>query len=386
MPQDQQKENKQIFLKNPKYILCVAVIIIIAVLCVIFKYKALVFIIILLSALVTIMIIRKILRKRKEKNLQEVAQYTLADNEINKLAQYFVSRDEKYISSLGNGYIMNYLANRSFSKGFSVITNKRVYFRGSCFSGRGKALIKTNEERTVDIKDVTGSGFIYNRYVGLLLGLITAFFVFVIGIVAAGMLTIAALQWAERSQQRAEEYQQTAEKSQRLAEQNQQLAGQNQQWAEEYRQAAKQYQHEAEQYQHKAEPYQHEAERAVQRAIATSSITGALLPFAISCFLVFLDYLKKRKTMFQIQYAGGCIAFNVSYYAKAEIDDFQKQLRRTKDLAEASTPKITVAESPVQPSTQNSVPDELRKYADLLKEGLISQEEYDAMKKKILNL
>lgn len=356
MPQDQQKENKQIFLKNPKYILCVAVIIIIAVLCVISKYKALVFIIILLSALVTIMIIRKILRKRKEKNLQEVAQYTLADNEINKLAQYFVSRDEKYISSLGNGYIMNYLANRSFSKGFSVITNKRVYFRGSCFSGRGKALIKTNEERTVDIKDVTGSGFIYNRYVGLLLGLITAFFVFVAGIVViAGIEMIPSLYRVESYQQVVEEYQQAAEE--------------DPQWAEYWVVSS----------QLMVEEYQ-------RRAIATSLIIGVLLSFAISCFLVFLDYLKKRKTMFQIQYAGGCIAFNVSYYAKAEIDDFQKQLRRTKDLAEESVSKITVTESPVQSSTQNSVPDELRKYADLLKEGLISQEEYDAMKKKILNL
>lgn len=341
MPQDQQKENKQIFLKNPKYILCVAVIIIIAVLCVIFKYKALVFIITLLSALVTIMINRKILRKRKEKNLQEVTQYALADNEINKLAQYFVNRDEKYISSLGNGYIMNYLARGSLSRGFAVISNKRVYFRGSCFSGQGKALIKTSEERTVDIKDVTGSGFIYKRYVGLLLGLITAFFVFVAGIVViAGIEMIPSLYFVESYQQMDK------------------MTKYDQQRVEQYQ----------------------------RMAIATSLIIGVFLSFAISCFLVFLDYLKKRKTMFQIQYAGGCIAFNVSYYAKAEIDDFQKQLRRTKDLAEESTPKITVAESPLQSSTQNSVPDELRKYADLLKEGLISQEEYDAMKKKILNL
>lgn len=90
--------------------------------------------------------------------------------------------------------------------------------------------------------------------------------------------------------------------------------------------------------------------------------------------------------MFQIQYAGGCIAFDVSYYAKTEIDDFQKQLRRTKDLAEESAAKITVAESLVQTPARNNVPDDLRKYANLLKEGLISQEEYDAMKKKILDL
>ena len=90
--------------------------------------------------------------------------------------------------------------------------------------------------------------------------------------------------------------------------------------------------------------------------------------------------------MFQIQYAGGCIAFNVSYYAKAEIDDFQKQLRRAKDLADESSAKATITEAPIQAPTQTNVPDDLRKYADLLKEGLISQEEYDAMKRRLLNL
>ena len=96
--------------------------------------------------------------------------------------------------------------------------------------------------------------------------------------------------------------------------------------------------------------------------------------------------------MFQIQYAGGFIAFDVSYYAKAEIGDFQKQLRRTKDYVEEvkTTVNVAPAPAPVQTetpqTTQSSTPDELRKYADLLKEGLISQEDYDAMKKKLLGL
>lgn len=100
----------------------------------------------------------------------------------------------------------------------------------------------------------------------------------------------------------------------------------------------------------------------------------------------FINYLLKRKTLFRIEYAGGCIAFDVSFYAKAEIDDFQKQLRRVKDLAEETAVRTVSVDAPVQAPTQNSVPDDLRKYADLLKEGLISQEEYDAMKKKILGL
>ncbi|MBD5480120.1 MAG: SHOCT domain-containing protein [Lachnospiraceae bacterium] len=106
--------------------------------------------------------------------------------------------------------------------------------------------------------------------------------------------------------------------------------------------------------------------------------------------LLFLAYLRMRKTFFRIEYAGGCIAFDISLYAKAEIDDFQKQMRRAKDLAEETSVKTT----PAEPLTQTavpapasaSVPDDLRKYADLLKDGLISQEEYDAIKKKTLGL
>ena len=120
--------------------------------------------------------------------------------------------------------------------------------------------------------------------------------------------------------------------------------------------------------------------------VASGSV-ALLSTFLISCILTFADYLKKRKTLFEIQYAGGRIAFEVSYYAKAEIDDFQKQLRRAKDFAEeTSTIKTVTADAPMQTAAQNSVPDDLRKYADLLKDGLISQEEYDAMKKKILGL
>ena len=97
------------------------------------------------------------------------------------------------------------------------------------------------------------------------------------------------------------------------------------------------------------------------------------------------NYFFGRKTLFRIEYAGGCIAFDVSFYAKAEIDDFQKQLRRAKDLVEEESKRGTV-QILEQSSTQGNMPDDLRKYADLMKEGLISQEEYDAVKKRILGL
>ena len=238
------------------------------------------------------------------KNVSEVEEYKLKDKEIEQLSQSFVSKDEKYIASLGNGYIMNFLTNKSVQKGFAFLSNKRVYFKGSCLSGTGKNLVKTNEERTVDVKNITGSGFVYQTDWSKLLK--------IIGIVVAIVGVLVSMFFG---------------------------------------------------------------------------VLITLLSLIIAGILEVLGYLLKRKTYFRIEYAGGCIAFDVSFYAKAEIDDFQKQLRRAKDLAEeTATIKTVAVETPVQTPTQSSVSDDLRKYADLLKEGLISQEEYDAMKKKILGL
>lgn len=284
----------------------------------------------------------QIMRKKKNKkdnrkNKPEVQEYKLKDKEIEKLSQSFASRDEKYIASLGNGYIMNYLTNGSMSKGFAFITDKRVYFKGSCLSGTGKNLVKTNEERTVDVKNITGSGFIYRRYLGILIALFISLLASLAGAVWGVWISF--------------------------------LSGSMNMST--------------------PDPSGSSAGSSLNTFCVPIAILGISL--VIACCIGIKKYLLKRKTLFRIEYAGGCIAFDVSFYAKAEIDDFQKQLRRVKDFAEETSTIKTVAvetptQAPAQTATQNSVPDDLRKYADLLKEGLISQEEYDAMKKKILGL
>ena len=269
-------------------------------------------------------------KKGKQKNEPEVQEYQLKEKEIEKLSQSFASRDEKYIASLGNGYIMNYLTKGSMSKGFAFITNRRVYFKGSCLSGTGKKLVKTNEERTVDVKNITGSGFIYQQYLGMLIALFISLLASLAGAVWGVLLSFF-------------------------------LGG----------------------------SVSIGPDGPVESRGNILFVPIAILGIAlvIACCIGIKNYLLKRKTLFRIEYAGGCIAFDVSFYAKAEIDDFQKQLRRVKDFAEETATIKTVAmETPTQVPAQNGTPDDLRKYADLLKDGLISQEEYDAMKKKILGL
>lgn len=660
---EEQQTKKKIpkILQNKKRNVIVLAILIFLILCAIFKYKILLPAIFIVILGAVIMINRKILNRWRKKGTSEVKQYTLKDNEIRKFSEYFISRDEKYVSSLGNGYIMNYLANGSLSNGFAVISDKRVYFRGSCFTGQGKSLRRTDEERTVDIKDVTGSGFIYRTYVGVLVGLSTALAALIIGLIISS--GAALLNWRETTfqQNKAEDYQNkinegekripeiegliaaneenTAELQSELAKlealQAQEILEQTQlstpldeflydteinaayeayllqlqdifynsnvlnsrfEFAQEFfdengilcdeyidfdwlytyvydvygsvpseaiiqiytetnnalvpedvngnslvsdytdngtlyispteyfsrkfdksiwlfdwvndllnegysYEELDQYialgqndkeafdkrvtdsfskvenelsgsfaqaymdfistiapdyvadktpddllnnqppleslilsyitahpdasfayvtdtidtsaistEYDAEimeikeklsniedenaalereytdlnelmgekgDYKRKYEEAQHESSSAFVIAALSTAAAGLLVTFSISCLLVILDYLKKRKTMFQIQYAGGSIAFDVSFYAKAEIEDFQKQLRRTKDLTEQVSVSNTKEQSPS---------DELRKYAELLNDGLITQEEYDAMKKKVLGL
>ncbi len=261
----------------------------------------------------------------------EVQERHLEEQHIRQLSASFISQNEKFITSLGNGYIVNYLTEKSLSNGFAFITDKRVYFKGSCLSGTGKKFTKTDEERTVDIKEITGSGFTYRKKVGLLYAAIGSLIILIVALFILAVSTTPS-----------------------------------------------------------APAITHiEPGKSSSSQKGLSESTKSILELLAACIpsiILFNSYLFSRQTLFRIEYAGGYIAFDASFYARAEIDDFQKQLRRAKDLAEESATKIAVTEPSVQPSTQNSVPDDLRKYAELLKEGLISQEEYDAMKKKILNL
>lgn len=120
----------------------------------------------------------------------EIQACTLEDRHIKQLSSSFVSQDEKFIASLGNGYIVNYLVNKSTSRGFAFITDKRVYFKGTCLAGTGKKLTKSNEERTVDIKSITGSGFIYYNPIGLKIAAFISFAMVFISILASVLYSI----------------------------------------------------------------------------------------------------------------------------------------------------------------------------------------------------
>lgn len=99
---------------------------------------------------------------------------------------------------------------------------------------------------------------------------------------------------------------------------------------------------------------------------------GGPFLLAITCFVL---YRAKKCTLFEISYAGGGIAFNVSWFPAQEAQIFQKQLKLVSDAAKKqATPG----------STPRSAADELNKLAQLLAQGLITQAEFDAQKQSLL--
>jgi len=392
-------------------------------------------IIFLVFIVLTITVNRKIWQSRKRKNSSAVSAEVLDEKTISKFNSIFVNASEEYISSLGNGYILNYLANGSVKRGFAVISDKRVYFRGSCFSGSGKHLVKSDEQRTVDIKDVTGSGFIYRRYLGILLALAVAIVTLAGGVVESGLgvktfvqdlsSRKASVEYLKEEIKYFEDYDvaRAYEDLEQLKYENSILDDLLEDKAPEdgsFSELKGNYKKINEEmnlredriddiydyldYTEDGEDYLRHLDKLLERnksrqtrefafSIGCGALVGLTFTFLISVILIFFEYLKKRKTYFEIQYSGGRIAFDVSYYALAEIEDFQKQLRRAKDLYEEISTKVKVVSDvqktePVVEKAPSStdVSEDLRKYAKLLEDGLISQEDYDAMKKKVLGI
>jgi len=233
----------------------------------------------------------------------------LADNPFIKI---FANPVERFVCVLGNNYAENFLANGTLENGFAILSDKRVYFRGTCFSRMGKKFTKTDEERILDIQDVTGTGFIHKNPLGLLM---TA----VISSVYAFIWLMSAFSSAE--------------------------------WA---------------------------VNHPVPGVMGVATI--------ISAISFFIAYFVNRRSLFEIAFAGGAIAFDTSWLNKDEMQTFQRNIRLVKDAFIEQGSVRSTAPSPVPqatPATSN-VADELRKYKELYDNGVICEDEYNSIKNRLI--
>ena len=128
-----------------------------------------------------------------------------------------------------------------------------------------------------------------------------------------------------------------------------------------------------------------EVEQFITNSFAATSVIATQLLLIGMLFRLVLCAISKIK-MITVQYNGGEIAFDIADFAAEEIDDFRKKLQSVIDKAVEERHKAEQAVSPMahQSTSHNSRADELVKMADLLSKGLISQEEFDKMKKELI--
>lgn len=110
---------------------------------------------------------------------------TVQETEVTYMAEsaystVFVEPDEQLLGTLGNGYLENILG-KKVKKAHALLTNKRVYFQGTFFSGSGKNLQQDIAEKIVDLEDITGTGFRYNKPIGFLRPIIMTVIMGVLG-------------------------------------------------------------------------------------------------------------------------------------------------------------------------------------------------------------
>lgn len=91
--------------------------------------------------------------------------------EPSKYSKVFVDPDEKLQGTLGNGYLENLLFG-DIKRCHALLTDRRVYFQGRFLSENGRRSEWLISEEIVDLEDITGTGFIYSKPIGILMTLI----------------------------------------------------------------------------------------------------------------------------------------------------------------------------------------------------------------------
>ena len=233
-----------------------------------------------------------------------------------RFKSFFMSPKEKFVCALGNWYLMNFLAGGFLGKGFAVISDKRVYFKGKSYEIGAKRLKTRTSASTVDLKDVTGTEVRTTKNLGLI---IIGWVCVILGGILIGISSGVS-----------------------------------------------------------------------NGGIEAMFVTfGSMVLFAGIAFII--AFFISRKTMITIMFGGGGIAFPLNWYPTQEGENFQKSLRIAKDNAveeaenaTANAVRAAMSNSAPQPQAVILSADELAKYAQLYKDGLITEQEFADIKARLL--
>ena len=95
------------------------------------------------------------------------------EQNVKDLLQIIIDPQEETSAVMGSSYLDSMLHGGGLSKGFGILTDKRFYFKGKCFTKSLGRRVIINEEYTVDLENITATGFVYvQRYWLLVAGIL----------------------------------------------------------------------------------------------------------------------------------------------------------------------------------------------------------------------
>lgn len=216
-----------------------------------------------------------------------------------KIKQIFASSDERLVAILGNNVAQTFFANGRIKEGFAILSNRRLYFKGTCLLRQGNRFSKIHEERTVDVENITGTGFVHRDPVWLK----------VLAFIFAGLSTFC-------------------------------LIG------------------------------------ALVDDYNSTTYFLVCLGFGLLFLLFLLIYKSQKYTVFEVAFAGGGIGLDASWIEANEAQFFQKNIKLVGDSIKSQQQMYGKATSEAA---------ELERYATLLEKGLISREEFEEQKRRLLH-
>lgn len=232
--------------------------------------------------------ILSIMKKTIEKGGREM--------EENQFTAMFASPDERLVSVLGNNIAQTFFATGTIGKGFAVLSDRRVYFKGKCLQRTGKRFSAIHEERVVDVSNVTGTGFVHTKPVWLLVISIVLF-------VLAAFYFVASV-----------------------------------------------------------------------ANLAFNGLLVVLLFGGLGGLFLWL-YNSRKRTIFEIAFAGGGIGLDASWIDAQEAEFFQKNIRLVGD---------NLKRQERQYARGGNAAGELAQLAQLLEKGMITQAEFEEQKRRLL--
>lgn len=300
---------------------------------------------------------------------------------MKNLKEMLMSPEEQVVVVLGGSYLRNYLATGQLTSGFSIVTDKRVYFKGKLFrkDANDKHLRLKQSEYTVDLEDVTGTTISkVNTIIWKILYLL----------VLPIMLIVLGMTWKEiLSISRDAGGGGIASAFAILCAADIVLNYIKEKWRWSVRNIIN-----------------------LLMVIITSVVwicavasenewvfrgnahfVGSAIPFIVLYCIFKALYIFTNKKMFKVQYAGGEIYFQMNKYAEEEIKEYERELRLAKDRIKQRNESSTWNAQPVQNiELVRNIPcsfvaDELLKYTKLLENNAITPQEYEEIKKKLLS-